>query len=715
MMECGTTSLAMIFRYYGLYNIKTLLAEIGKVSTQGTNLYMLSEIAKQFGFESDGYKMDGFKHFKKISLPCIAHYEGNHFVVIYKINETHIWVADPAYGKYKLKQEEFRKKWNGIIMTIEPTREIFENKDMMDLVKSFRHKKNTIAKNFYTSLLHPFKSILIEIFAASFILQLLGLALPFFAQGIIDKVLSYNDRKLLFAILVGMLGVFLSQIIFTYARNMLLTKLKIKIELIFFSKFFNHFINLAQTFFDMHKRQDFIQRFQENLKIRRLLAPSILQTFIDLLFVIIYIGVLFFYNGVLAITSLIFVTLYGIMMLKFTPTLMNLENRAFNENLKAMGSFLDTLLGIQTIKLLNIEKLKFWSWKNDYKKALNKALETEKMHIKLGTILKAFYYLSHIVIYWVGAYMAVDENISIGQYVAFIAIFTMVMNSLNNTSTLWFVFTELSTTYARLNDILLQDPEPNNILGTHKDINNITIQLKNIDFAYDENLRHKVINGINMTIEKGKHIGLVGRNGSGKSTLVKLLVGLYQNYNGEILFNNVELRHIYIPELRKKIYLFPQEVSLFDTTIKENIQYGNLEAGMEDIIEAAKLAGIHEFIRNNYLGYNLRIGENGVNLSGGQKLKIAFARLFLANPEVIILDEASSALDVESEKTIMKNIYKHFKGKTIISIAHRMNTLTQADTLYVIDEGTFKEVGSHKDLMEKKGIYFDFIKTYLDI
>ena len=291
----------------------------------------------------------------------------------------------------------------------------------------------------------------------------------------------------------------------------------------------------------------------------------------------------------------------------------------------------------------------------------------------------------------------------------------MVMNSLNNTSGLWFMMTELSITYDRLNDVLIQELESNEILNSKKKLSQFNIYFNKVSFKYNEISNKKAINKLSLKIDKGERIGIIGRNGSGKSTLAKLLIGLYSNYEGQILVDNTPLRDIYLPELRAKIHLFPQEIYLFDASIKENIQYGNLNSNMEDIIRAAKLADIHDFISDNYLGYNLSIGENGVNLSGGEKLKIAFARLFLANPEIIILDEASSALDIETENTITQNLFNHFKGKTIITIAHRMNTLINSDIIYVMDNGSIIEKGNHTDLLNKEGMYYHFMKMYLDI
>ena len=267
MTECGTTCLSMIFKYYGLYNVQTLLRDLGHVSREGTDLYTLSELAQLFGCNADGYELS-YESLSKLPFPAIAHYDGNHFVVILKVTDDHILLADPAYGKDKLTREEFEAKWNGVAMTVEPTLAVFKNPDVMELVEAQQEKEKNVLKNFYLSLLYPFKPVIAEILVASFILQILVLALPFFTQVILDQVLVHRDRRLLFAILVGMILIVLTQVMLIYVRNILLTQFKVRFELDFFSKFFQHLIRLKQSYFDAHKREDFIHRFQENLKIR---------------------------------------------------------------------------------------------------------------------------------------------------------------------------------------------------------------------------------------------------------------------------------------------------------------------------------------------------------------------------------------------------------------------------------------------------------------
>ena len=713
MMECGTTCLAMIFKYYGYYNIQTLLARLGEVNTEGTSLYSLADVAGQFGFNAEAYEM-GYEHLPKIKLPCIAHYSGVHFIVIYKVSEDYVWIADPAYGKDKIRKADFLKKWNGIVLSVEPTPEIFKNKDLEEAVTTFMTERKSLYKKFYAPVLSGLKKVIWEILIATAVLQILGLAVPFFTQTIIDHVLVNQNKKLLVAILIGMCGIFLTQILLLYVRNMLLVQLRVNFEMEFFSRFFKHFISLKQKYYDSNRREDFMARFQENMNIRQLVSPTVIESIIDLLFVLFYIPVLIYCNVKLGLIALFFVVLYGGFTAYYAPKMKALVTKVFYRNLETLGEFLDSLLGIKSIKLLSIESFKFWQWKNKYKKTLNVVLESEQKSIMLHSIQRSLYFLSQISVFWIGAYMTFNNEITIGQYLSLTAIFMIVLNSLFNLSAIWYNLTELSVSLGRLNDVLIQDTENTSVLNLADHFSTEAIVAKNISFRYNEKDKHYVIRDMSFTVNKGEHIGIVGRNGTGKTTLVKLLLNLNPEYNGEIMLGNYELRQINPLVLRKRIFLFPQDIYIFNGTLKENILYANMNATMDDIIRAAKLADLHDFVKSQYLGYNHKVGDTGSNLSGGQKLKIGFARLFLSNPDIIILDEASSMLDIESEKLIMANVKAHFKGKMLITIAHRMHTLKSADRIWVIENGTISEDGRHDELMAKGGVYHQFITTYID-
>ncbi len=714
MMECGPTCLAMIFKYYGYYNVQSLLTKVTDVNTAGVNLYTLAEVAEQFGFQADCYEME-YKNFHDITLPCIAHYSGMHFIVVYKVTDKEVLIADPAYGKDRISREEFEKKWNGITLALEPTPSIFKNKDLEEAVQEHRKQQRSLYGRFYAPVFASLRSVIWQILLASALLQALGLAIPFFTQTIVDHVLVNQNKKLLMVILFGLMAVFTTQVILLYARNILLVHARVHFELEFFSRFFKHFISLRQKFYDNNKREDFMARFQENINIRQLVNPSVIESVVDLLFVLFYVPVLLFYNLKLGLLATGFVLVYGVVTIAFTPKIRALAYKVFYRNLETLGDFLDTLLGMLSVKLLAIENFKFWQWKNKYKRTLNVVMEAEQQSALLSSVQRSIYYISQVGVFWVGAWMTFTNEISIGQYLAITAIFVIVLNSLNNLSLIWYNLTELSVGISRLNDVLMQEAEDVSVLDQVNEFQSFPLRMSNLSFKYAQSQEHYVLKELNLEIREGEHIGIAGRNGSGKTTLVKLFLNLYPEYEGQITFGPVDMQRINPTALRKKVFLFPQDIFVFNGTIKENILYGNLNASMDEVIQAAKLADLHDFVAAQYLGYNYKVGDYGANLSGGQKLKIGFARLFLSNPDIIILDEASSMLDVESEQKIMANIKTHFQGKTIISIAHRLQTLRSADRIWVLDEGQVVEEGTHEVLMQKEdGLYQRFMKTYID-
>jgi ABC-type bacteriocin/lantibiotic exporter with double-glycine peptidase domain len=713
MMECGTTCLAMIFKYYGYFNIHTLLARLGDVTTEGTSLFKLADVTQQFGFKSDAYDTN-YENLRKLKMPCIVHYNGNHYVVIHKISEHFVWVADPGYGKDKFAKNDFTKKWNGIVLTLEPTEELFKSKDLGEMVAQFMEERKSLYKKFYKPVLSPLKKIVLEILLATAVLQLLGIAMPFFTKTIIDSVLSSQNHKLLTGILAGMFGVFCTQMLLMYVRNALLVQFRVHFELEFFAKFFRHFISLKQKFYDNTRREDLISRFQENLMIRNLVSAPIITSIMELMFVFLYVPVLIAINTKLGLIALFFVGVYAVSTIYFTPIMKGLAFKVNNKNMETLGDFMDNLLGIQSMKILAIEAFKFWQWKNKYKKALNVVLEAEQKSITLTTIQRGIFFFSQVIMNWVGAYMTLKNEITMGQYLSETMLFMIVLGSMNNLSSIYNTLTELWVNVSKLNDIFLEEPENHSLIELTDNVSAEKITAKNLSFRYSEKDTRYIFKDMNFEVNKGEMIGITGRNGTGKTTLVKLFINLYSSYEGEIYLGNHELKTLNPQAVRRKIFLFPQDIYIFNGTIKENILYGNLNAGMEEIISASKLAGLHDFVKGEYLGYNHKVGDMGGNLSGGQRLKIGFARLFLSNPDVIILDEASSMLDVESEKFVMDNIKSHFKGKTIIAIAHRLNTLRHADRIWVLDNGTIAEDGPHEELMKKEGIYAQFMKSYIE-
>ena len=715
MMDCGPTCLAMVFQHYGTQNVKHLLTQLSEITQEGTSLYTLLEISENYGFKSEGYELD-YHYLQQIQLPCIAHYEGQHFVVIYEATDTHVRVSDPAFGKTRYTKEEFTNKWSGIVLELKPTEAFYKNTELVEAAEQHKKAKTSIFRQIYLPIIRDNKRVLTEILLFSLILELVGLVLPLFTQTMLDDVLVNQNKKLMLGLLVGLGLVFVVQVVLTYSRSMLMVHYRFRFEVDFMTQFFDRLISLRQKYYDNRKREEFMARFQEGIGIRQLTNPIIIQNFLDIIFMLIYFPVLFAFNGSLGLIALTCFVSYCITTVFFIPVVKNLRSKVYHKNQASLGGFLDTLLGIKTVKLLSLEKYKLVKWKHLHRESINSVMQDEQKQILINSMQRLIFIFSQIAVFWVGAYQVFTGELSIGQYMAFSSIFMTLMNSVNSVSMLWMMVTQLSVSFEKVNEIFLEERESSDYQQKVNGFSGDVIRFENVSFRYNNRDEKYQLRNINCEIRKGERIGIVGRNGAGKSTLVKLLVGLYPEYEGKIKCDGVELREINPKVLRKHVHMFPQDTYIFNDTIKENIRCSNLSATTEQVIEAAKLADLHNFVKGNHLGYNQMVGNFGGNLSGGQVLKIGFARLFVTGdqPDVIILDEASSALDVETEKRILENIYSQYEGKTIISIAHRLHTLKNADRILVFDEGTIAEQGKHADLLAQGGIYYDFMKTYVD-
>ncbi|MCX7930203.1 MAG: peptidase domain-containing ABC transporter [Chlorobi bacterium] len=711
--ECGTTCLAMILQWYGIDDVQAALREIAGVWTYGTDLLTLARTAERFGFRAEGVRMR-YEHLLQVPLPLIAHYRGNHFVVVYRANNTHVWIADPAIGKEKLTQEEFTARWNGIALLLEPSAALHPHADILDIIERYRQHQRTFAQLIWGLVRERFRRPILEILLASFLLALMGLALPLFTQSIIDNVLVVGNNALLVALAVGMSIIVVMQLALTYVRQVLLAQTRIEFEYEFFARFFERMLNLSQRYFDAHKREDFIQRFQENIKLRSLLSSGTVQALLDVVLVLVLTPILWFYHAGLGAIATAVVVLFALTTALFTPRLRTLQNKVFAENARTMGAFLDTLLGMTTIKLLVAELPRLWQWRGIYKYTLNKVHRTMLTQASMSIVLRSLVVLGQVAIYWIGAWISADGSLSVGQYVSFIAIFGIVLNASNSIGELWTVLTELGVTFARLGDVLLQEPEITDSEQLQPMPPQADISLLDVSFAYTPQ-SPPVLRGISLCIPYGSRIGIVGRNGSGKTTLAKLLVRLYDTYTGSITIGGMELRSIHPSSLRRHVAMLPQEPYIFDGTIAENIAIAKPDATMDEIVWAAQQAELHADVQRFYLGYHQRVGNSGAQLSGGQRLKLALSRIFLSNASILILDEASSALDAVSEERIMRNLYEHFTGRTIISIAHRMTTLQHVERILVLDRGELVEEGTHRELLDRQGLYYQFLRTYVEL
>lgn len=714
MMECGSTCLAIVFKSYGYRDVRQFLSQQMQVSTDGTDLLAVAELAEKYGFDANGYQLE-IDELEQLHFPCIAHVDGNHFVVLYKMDRSFVYVSDPAVGLYSMSLDDFYDRWTGVVLELKPTKDIFKNDELKQLEKNWAKRRKSIWSAYYKSSLKLDRKTLVNLIVTSLVIAVFSLVLPLFTQVIVDEVLTNNNVNLLFVILAAIVFVVIAQVAITYNRNLVLSQIKVEFEHKFFSRFFSHLIRLEKSYFNRHRKEDFINRFNENTKFREILNPIVVESLIDIVFLPLMLGALFYFNITLALVVTAFLSLYVVYAFMTTRKIRFIESEIFETTEQSLGRFIDYVIGIDTLKLLGIERLGHWRWKNSYTRSLNKVLKSEKWYIKINTITSTIFFVCQAVVLWYGSFLVFNNQMTLGSYVAFITLFEIVSATALNFRQQWLFFADISVSINKINDILSEPVERqgNTPLKYYNEDKSLNIQVRELTFSYHKSQSAPTIDGINLNIAAGKRIGLVGRNGSGKSTFVHLLAGFYREYQGGIFINGLELRRFRKQELRERIYMVQQDVYLFEGTLKQNLRYANPNATDQQILSAVSRADLMGFVEKNYLGLNTTIGSGGTNLSGGEKLKVAFARLFLRKPSVIILDEASSALDQEAERLLLTEVERSFPNSTIISIAHRLNTLKNADRILVMHQGKIAEKGSHKQLMTKRGIYHTLLKSYV--
>ncbi|MHB1128108.1 MAG: peptidase domain-containing ABC transporter [Bacillota bacterium] len=690
-MDCGAASLAMICSYYGLNIGINRLREMANVTRAGATLYSLAEAAEGLGFQTRGLRTD-LKGLGESGLPAIAHWEGYHYIVITKVTEKQVIVADPAVGIRKLSKEEFVRGWGGILLTLTPTAAL----------KEVEPSRSTFAR--FLPFVTKHRPALVKVLVMSLIIQVIGLAIPIFTQNIVDKVLINLNVNLLNLMLSGMVVITLFQAVATLLRQYMLIFTAKHIDMSLMIKFYSHALGLPLKYFQERKVGDIISRFNENSKIRDLLTGTSLSVMLDFLTVVVYLAVMYFYNAKLFLLALLCIPLFIFLTLIFTPVMKRTNREVFQAGADVQSSVVESITGINTLKALAAEKPVRWKWEEKLEKWLNlqhKSAMLATVAESLGRILQT---LTTAFVLWYGAKLALNGEISLGQLMAFNALLGSVTGPILRIVGLWDKLQEARVALERLNDVLEAELEPVKNTITLPQIRG-QITLHNVTFRYEKEGNY-ILQNINLEIAPGQTVALVGRSGSGKTTLANLLLRLHQPNQGKIAIDGMDIRHVSPPSLRRQVGVVLQENFLFSGTIRENIAFGVHDASMQDVITAAMIAGAHEFISELPMGYETIIGERGMSLSGGQRQRIAIARALFSKPKILIMDEATSALDTVSEKIIQQNLDSILHDRTTIIIAHRLSTVRNADLIVVLDRGIIVEQGTHYELMEKKGLYF---------
>lgn len=693
--DCGAACTAMILRYYGKHVSINRLRDLVNVSRDGATLYSVAEGAERLGFHTRGIRAN-YENLIKANLPAIAHWEGFHYIVLYEATATRVVVADPARGLIKMSREEFEKGWTGYLLLLTPTEKI----------EDVEESRTTFGR--FLPMLKPYKRLLAEIFLASLILQLFGLATPIFTQVILDKALVQKNTSLLNTMLLGMILVAVFETLTSVLRYYLTVHTTRRIDMQMVVDFYRHILSLPMRYFEERKVGDILKRFNENARIREFLTGRSLNVVLDCMMLFVYLGLMFYYSISLSVVALLFIPAYALLTFAVTPIFKKQFREVFEKTAEADSQMVESVTGIGTVKATATEKRIRWKLEGLMVKSLNIQFRGGMTEITVISISQILQTMNTVILLWFGAHLVIQNQITVGQLIAFNVIVANITRPILSLIDLWREFQEINISLERLNDVFDSKPEEDLTSSNLINLPRIKghIRFDNVTFRYPTRGDRNALQNISLEIQPGQTVALVGRSGSGKSTFANMLLRLHQPNEGRIYIDGYDLRQCSINSLRSQVGVVPQDVFLFSGTIRENIAFGEQDAPLREVVGASMLAGAHEFISELPLGYETKIGERGQSLSGGQKQRIAIARALFKKPRILIFDEATSALDTESERAIQQNLDAILKERTTFIIAHRLSTVRNADLIIVMDKGAIVEMGDHYSLMAEKGIYF---------
>ena len=704
--DCGAACLASISVHYKLQIPIARIRQYAGTDKKGTNLLGLIEAAQKLGFEAKGVRGELDSLFK-IPTPAIAHIvvkeQLQHYVVIYGIDKKYIKIMDPATGKvHKKIHSEFLKEWTGILLLLLPTEHFQRGNEKVSVLKRFWF------------LLKPHKLVLLQALFGAIIYTLLGLSTSIYIQKITDHVLVGGNTKLLNLLSVIMLVLLLIQLLIGVFKDIFIIKTGQQIDARLILGYYKHLLKLPQQFFDTMRVGEIISRINDAVKIRVFINSTSLSLTVNFFIVIFSFGLMFSYYWKLALIMLAIIPVY-IIIYWITNRLNKKTERKIMERAADLESQLvESLNAVGTIKRFGLEDFANIKTETRFINLLHIGYTSALNSIFSGTASQNVSRLFTIILLWSGAYFVIGQEITPGELMSFYAIvgyFTSPMASLIGANK---TIQNALIAADRLFEImdLEREETEHKFKLTNDKIGDIVF--KNVQFRYGT--RVTVFSDFNLTLKKGEITAIVGESGSGKSTLISLLQNIYPIQNGSISIGGLDLQYIENHSLRNLVSVVPQKIDLFAGNVIDNIAVGHLQPNMERVLEICKSIGILEFIETLPNGFNTYLGENGATLSGGQKQRIAIARALYKQPEILVLDEATSSLDSTAENYIQRTIQNlRAQQKTIILIAHRLSTVVHADTIVVLEKGKVLEKGSHNELYAQKGQYYQLWKQQLPV
>ena len=719
-MQCGIACLQMICNYYGKEYSLDSLSKICFATTEGVSMLGISETATSLGFHVVNVKCT-VKTLTEVSLPSILHWNQNHFVVLYRVkNENKFYIADPGKGLVTYSLEEFKKHWistnsngqdKGIAMFLETTPTFFTHQ--MEDKKKISGKRSF---HFLFGYVKKYRKYFGQVILGLIVGSLSQFVLPFLTQSIVDVGIKNQAIGFVWLILLGQLMLTISRTAIDFIRRWLLLHISLRINISLVSDFFIKLLKLPMSFFDTKLMGDLMQRMNDHSRVNNFLTQQTLNITFAMLTFVVFSVVLFFYNKLVFAIFLLGSILYGVWMTLFLKRRKLLDYELFEQQAINNNKTYEFITTIQESKLQDCEQRRRWEWEDTQAELFGVQMKSLKLQQtqEAGSIF--INEVKNIIITVVAATAVIHGQMTLGMMLAVQYIIGQLNSPVEQLMNFFYSLQDVKISLERINEIHQMDDEngKEGLLTSIEDKNE-GIDIKNIMFKYDPHALRKTIDDVSIHVPQGKVTAIVGASGSGKTTLIRLMLGYYPVLEGKINIGNTDINKLNKKWWRRQCGVVMQDGVIFSESIARNIAVDDGDIDKERLLKAAEIACIKDYVMALPLKFNTKIGRDGVGLSQGQKQRILIARAVYKNPDYIFLDEATNSLDANNERSIVENLDKFYKGKTVVVVAHRLSTVKNADQIVVIDHGNVVEVGNHESLTAKRGAYYNLVKNQLEL
>lgn len=720
--DCGPTALRMIAKFYGLNYSAEMLRRHCYISRRGVNMQGINEGAQYIGFDTVGVKLTFEQLAEEGVFPCILYWNQNHFVVCYGI-EKHkhggykIHISDPASQRLTYTKEEFERCWigppknkdsNGVALMLEPGENFGKVED--------EYKKNSRSLLSFARYFTPYRSMIGQLLLAMLVGSLMQMVLPFLSQAMVDQGINGKNLNVITLILLAQLGFFVATLSIDYIRSWIMLHMNSRIDIQLIADFLIKLTAMPLQFFDSRMTGDILQRIGDHGRIKNFLLSNSLRIVFSLINLVVFLSILAYYNMLVLAIFVIGNALYVIWISFFMRYRRELDIKRFNQSAQEQSKMIQLIQGMQDIKLNNCERQKRWEWERIQVKLFQIGLKG----LSIGQIQQSgsvfFTQTTHILIYYIAAKAVVEGSMTIGMMMSLTYIIGQVSAPIGEFIGFAQSFQDAKISLERLNEIHSQDDEESDVdkklatLPAERDI-----EIKDLSFSYNGSEHELVLKNISLSIPAHKVTAIVGESGCGKTTLIKLLQGFYEPMHGSIKIGGTILSDINPHTWRAATGSVMQDSFIFSDTIANNIAVNSDEIDKEQMMNAAHMACIDDYVKSLPLGYDTIIGMEGKGVSQGQRQRILIARAIYKNPKYIFLDEATNSLDATNEARIMDNLRRFYEGRTVVVSAHRLSTVRDADQIVVMAGGEIVEMGNHESLLKRRGKYYELVKHQMNV